>query len=236
MDIKQLLDQLKENNIEFVEEIWVQYTSNEYHVICKFPNGRCYNYYNALEKGAPLTGPFKSVEEATEDLLSNNPHSIKCWENSEAEETKGNLDLTYITEFWLTNPVIDLEAAQNYLLDDDMEKYAKDDYDIPKSGRNKIEKITWNLTSEQHGYISVKTNDYLTEKESEAISEWISGQCSDGLGEGFEQQDFANYVDNDEYRYNPYYVEEDEDEYEEDNWIMASFDWMNNKYELFLEE
>lgn len=234
MDIKQILEELKANNIEFVEELWVQPTSNEYHVICKFPNGRCYNYYNALEKGAPLSGPFKSIEEATKDLESNNPTAIKCWENSETESAAGNLDLTYLTEFWLTNPVIDLEAAQNYLLDDDMEKYAKDDYDIPKSGRDKIEKITWNLTSEQHGYISVKTNDYLTEDESTAISEWISGQCSDGLGEGFEQQDFAYYMEGDEY--NPYFVEEEAVEFEEHEYVMVSFDWRTNNYELELQE
>lgn len=216
MNIKQTLEELKTNNIEFVEEIWAQYTSNEYHVICKFPNGRCYNYYNALEKGTPLTGPFKSIKEATEDLLSNNPYSIKCWENSEEDESKGNLDLTYITEFWLTNPVIDLEAAQNYLLDDDMEKYAKDDYNIPKSGRNKIEKITWNLTSDQHGYISVKTNDYLTKEESEAISEWISGQCSDGLMENF--GDFGYY----------------DEVYDE--LYCSDIDWEKTLYELILQE
>lgn len=233
MDIKQILEELKANNIEFIEEIWVQPTSNEYHVICKFPNGRCYNYYNALEKGVLLSGPFKSIDEAIKDLESNNPTAIKCWENSETESAAGNLDLTYLTEFWLTNPVIDLEAAQAYLLDDDMEKYAKDDYDIPKSGRDKIEKITWNLTSEQHGYISVKTNDYLTEDESAAISEWISGQCSDGLGEGFEQQEFANYMEGDEY--NPYFVEEEAVEFEEHDYVMASFDWMSNKYELELQ-
>jgi len=68
MDIKQILEELKANNIEFVEEIWVQPTSNEYHVICKFPNGRCYNYYNALEKGAPLIGPFKPLDEEPKDL------------------------------------------------------------------------------------------------------------------------------------------------------------------------
>ena len=232
---KKILEQLKENNIDYIEELYIDYSSNKFYAICKFPNGRCYNYYDALNENN-LVGPFKSMEEATEDLLANYPSVSKCWENPEHESAAGNLDLTYLAEFWLTHPVNDLEAAQNYLLEDDMEKYAKDDYRIPISGRDKIKTITWNLTSEQHGFICVKTNEYLTNKESEAISEWISGQCSDGLVEGFEGQDFANYLDNDEYTYDPYYIDNEEHECNEDNWIIASFDWETNNYELILQD
>lgn len=233
MDIKQILEELKANNIEFVEEIWVQPTSNEYHVICKFPNGRCYNYYNALEKGAPLSGPFKSIDEAIKDLESNNPAAIKCWENSETESAAGNLDLTYYTNFMLSHSVNDFEKAKQYLIEDNMTNYLKTDMSLPKSARDKVELIEWQLIKENQGQIEVKTNEYLTDEESSAISEWISGQCSDGLGEGFEQQDFANYMEGDEY--NPYFVEEEAVEFEEHDYVMASFDWRTNKYELKLQ-
>ena len=191
MDIKQILEELKVNNIEFVEELWSQPNSNEYHVICKFPNGRCYNYYNALEKGAPLSGPFKSIEEATEDLLANNPSSTKCWENSEVESSSGNLELTYMTDFHLKHPVIDLESANQYL-SDDMTTYIKDDERISKSCRDKINSISWKLSENRiDGHITVEANDYLTKKESKSISEWISGQCSDGIGWSSKREDTA---------------------------------------------
>jgi hypothetical protein len=56
------------------------------------------------------------------------------------------------------------------------------------------------------------THRPLTDEESKQISEWISGQNSDGLGEGFEQQSFAEIEGDDE----------------NDDWAMASFDWQTN--------
>lgn len=78
--------------------------------------------------------------------------------------------------------------------------------------------IYWYLTSPYKGYIKVVANRELTDSESKFISEFISGQNSDGLGESFEQQDFAISS-----------YDEDED-YSE----MCSFDWATNHYELEL--
>lgn len=120
---------------------------------------------------------------------------------------------TYCTDFTLTNPVNDFEAAQAYLTDDDMTKYWK-----RKHEQSKVIKIQWDLTDEQTGHIVVITNDELTSNEANELSNWIRGQNSDGLGEGFEQQDFA-WISYDD--------EEDEGE-------MASFDWDTNDYKLVL--
>ena len=120
---------------------------------------------------------------------------------------------TYCTDFTLTNPVNDFGAAQAYLTDDDMTKYWKNGHK-----QSKVIKIQWDLIDEQTGHIVVITNDELTSNEADELSNWISGQNSDGLGEGFEQQDFA---------WIPYDDEEDEGE-------MASFDWETNDYKLVL--
>ena len=237
MDLKQILEQLRENDIQYIESVYYEYSGGEINVVCKYQNGRIYNQYNALDKGSSLVGPYIDINEAEEYLIKHRPHSTKIWENSEGESAAGNLNLTYTTDFYLACDVLDLCEAQEYLTEDDMTKYALEDMGIPKSGRDKIEHIEWHLTQENKGYIEVKTNNYLTEKESKAISDWISGQNSDGLGEGFEQQDFAYYDTNDYYG-NDYYSDEDEDEdyYDDCNWVMASFDWQTNDYVLKLQE
>ena len=133
----------------------------------------------------------------------------------------------YKTKFNLTNPVNDFDAAQEYLSDDDMSEYLKDDisgYDKAKCEAlglhaSDIISIDWVLTSDQDGEIILTTNKELSPQELAHISSWVSGQNSDGLGEGFEQQAFAEIYDEDEYG------DPDPDSYD-----MASFDWQTNDY------
>ena len=124
----------------------------------------------------------------------------------------------YKTKFNLISNVNDLNAAQEYLSRNDMTQY------LPDNLKEKVENIQWKLTSDNDGEIIVTTNNELTDNESQQLSEWISGQNSDGLGEGFEQQDFA-WAEEDCYC--------DEDYCEcEDYGTMASFDWTTNPYKL----
>lgn len=137
----------------------------------------------------------------------------------------------YVTEFHLTNRVNDFDAAREYLREDDMTQYLINDLDYLKLTRlqpSDIVNIQWDLQDEQYGLIYLDTAIDLTDDELAKISEWVSGQNSDGLGEGFEQQDFASGEDWEEYEY------EDEDgdtqtDYEEVS-TMASFDWETNSY------
>lgn len=128
----------------------------------------------------------------------------------------------YRTYFKLTACVNDLSAAQEYLTEDDMTVYLKDDDRISEKVRNAVEKIEWVLKDEDSGYIELTTNEALSATELKEVSEYVSGQNSDGLGEGFEQQDFA------------YYEDEGLEGYAESDWdnetIMASFDWQSNEY------
>lgn len=132
----------------------------------------------------------------------------------------------YRTRFNLDAPVQDFNAAQNYLQEDNMEKYFHMDSRITGNLRLAVDKIKWNLVDDDAGYIEVIANRELTDDEKKSVSDWIRGQNSDGLGEGFEQQDFACYPDPD--------LDYGSDEYYDEDWLTASFDWKHNKYELEL--
>ena len=124
--------------------------------------------------------------------------------------------IIYKAYFELTNPVINISEARSYLTDDDMLYYMDED-DI--NFKNAIESISWILETEDSGYIEVISSRELSYNECKIISDYIKGQNSDGLGEGFEQQDFAFYEDPE----NP------------GKFITASFDWKTNDYSLTRE-
>lgn len=138
-------------------------------------------------------------------------------------------NIYYKTNFNLECPVLDIQEANDYLQEDDMTKYLldslRDDKVIPEEIK-KVEDIYWTMTSNDTGSIVLTANDKLLPATLDKISEWVSGQCSDGLGEGFEQQPFANYEDKD----GDYYDGSEEEV--EPEWCMASFDWKTNKYKF----
>ena len=105
----------------------------------------------------------------------------------------------YDTNFKLNAEVNDFDEASNYLTEDDMTVYLKDDNDIPISVREAVVHIEWELIGDDYGKIHLTTTRKLDEKELEYISDYVKGQNSDGLGEGFEQQDFADHYDEDAY-------------------------------------
>lgn len=130
----------------------------------------------------------------------------------------------YRTYFNLDADVLDIDEAQKYLSEANMVQYLKGDSRILEDVQNNIESIDWILRTTNSGYIELKSKRLLNDKELESISDWVLGQCSDGIGEGFEQQSFANYNAN---QYNNDFYDEDEDE---ECYVMASFDWRTNKY------
>ena len=130
----------------------------------------------------------------------------------------------YITEFNLTYPVNDLHAAKEWLKFDDMTPYLIRWLTScnRESTANKIIYIEWELKSSDYGIIELGTRHALSQKELDIISDWVSGQNSDGLGETFEQMDFAEEEDINEYGEPTDYV------------LRSSFDWETNDYRFKL--
>ena len=126
---------------------------------------------------------------------------------------------TYRAYFKLTACVNDLSAAQDYLKSDDMTKYLKEDSRIPEDVRNAVEQIEWRLKDESSGFVELSTNKALSSTELKTISKFASGQVSDGLGPGFEDQDFANYTDTG--------LEGFENSEWDDEQINVMFEWPN---------
>ena len=135
----------------------------------------------------------------------------------------------YRTDFNLKYCVTDFYAAREYLTEDDMTKYLKDSINFGDA----IDYIVWILTEIDCGHIDIRANRELTEAELNEVSDWVRGQNSDGLGEGFEQQWFAEIYDEckyTEYDEEGYSYTETEREYVG----MASFDWETNEYKFKL--
>lgn len=142
---------------------------------------------------------------------------------------------TYRTYFYLEFPVIDFNAAYDYLTEDDMVVYLRGDDRIPERARNAISSVDWILKDEESGYIEVESEIELTQKELDAVSDWISGQNSDGIGEGFDQQSFAEYyadvTTGEAYSIGQAWSLEDDSNLE---LVVAEFDWKSNPYKLEL--
>ena len=132
----------------------------------------------------------------------------------------------YSTNFNLTDEIYIefFEDAVSYLIEDNMAQY------VPCYLKAKIVSVEWVLEERDEGVIVIWTKELLSEEEKDELSEWIAGQCSDGLGEGFEQEPFAEIGGYDEY-----YDEEDEDGYYEVDFCRVSFS-RTDKYKLVLQQ
>lgn len=78
------------------------------------------------------------------------------------------------------------DVAKRYLSEDDMTKY----YEGPQ--QDDILHIEWDLDRDQAGTIYIETKARLNKEGLRVLKNWIDGQNSDGLGEGFEQQSFIS--------------------------------------------
>lgn len=84
------------------------------------------------------------------------------------------------------------DDAKAYLEEEDMAQY------LDEPLKSKVDSMKWVLDDVDKVHVEVKTNSPLTDEEMKELKSEIEGQNSDGLGEGFEQQDFAEaYYDPD---------------------------------------
>lgn len=110
--------------------------------------------------------------------------------------------------------------AQDYLQNDDMTQY------LDPNLQEVVERIQWTLNIDGHTwFVEAFATRELTEVELKQMSDWVSGQNSDGLGEGFEQQEFAE-IRGDRDCGCPWYTTCGCGSFEDGG--MISFDWQTN--------
>ena len=103
---------------------------------------------------------------------------------------EGDGDMFTVGDSYLADSADEIAAA--------LEKYTANDENDMATYYNKDDGVSEKLTSavwsvELHGdklfgRIDCSLKEALTAEETEALRDWLTGQCSDGLGEGFEQQ------------------------------------------------
>lgn len=103
-----------------------------------------------------------------------------CWEEQEVSNS-------YIYEIE-TEIAEDLEKYQNFG-SEKMHEFFDENEDVS----NKLLSTVWSfekIEGEYYGCVTVQLSAEIDAKGVSDLKDWISGQNSDGLGEGFEQRDF----------------------------------------------
>ncbi len=80
------------------------------------------------------------------------------------------------------------EAIEQYINSDDYNMA----YYYDEKGQEKLLSADWGLAyidGTLYGKVDIRLTEAMTAEETEALKDWISGQNSDGAGEGFEQKD-----------------------------------------------
>lgn len=109
----------------------------------------------------------------------------------------------HISDDW-ENATYDISSEQltvhQELLEDKMKNYQicngqgmEQFFDANTDVQSKLKSIVWNFEefdNKLYGVTTVELTGAIDEKGIADLKDWISGQNSDGLGEGFEQQDF----------------------------------------------
>lgn len=103
---------------------------------------------------------------------------------------EGDGDMFTVGDSYLADSEDEInDALKEYTANDesDMAAYYYEDDGI----KEKLTSAVWSV--ELHGgrlfgRIDCSLTEALTVEETEALRDWLTGQCSDGLGEGFEQQ------------------------------------------------
>jgi len=103
---------------------------------------------------------------------------------------EGDGDMFTVGDSYLADSADEIVGAlKEYTADDenDMAAYYNEDDGVSE----KLTSAVWSVElhgNRLFGRIDCSLKEALTAEETEALRDWLTGQCSDGLGEGFEQQ------------------------------------------------
>ena len=103
---------------------------------------------------------------------------------------EGDGDMFTVGDSYLADSADEIaDALMKYTANDenDMATYYNKDDGVSQ----KLTSAVWSVemrSDRLFGRIDCSLKEALTAEETEALRDWLTGQCSDGLGEGFEQQ------------------------------------------------
>ena len=103
---------------------------------------------------------------------------------------EGDGDMFTVGDSYLADSADEIrDALREYTANDenDMAAYYNEDDGVSE----KLTSAVWSVElhgNRLFGRIDCSLKEALTAEETEALRDWLTGQCSDGLGEGFEQQ------------------------------------------------
>ena len=103
---------------------------------------------------------------------------------------EGDGDMFTVGDSYLADSADEIsDTLKEYTANDenDMAAYYNEDDGVSE----KLTSAVWSVelrSGRLFGRIDCSLKEALTAEETEALRDWLTGQCSDGLGEGFEQQ------------------------------------------------
>ena len=118
----------------------------------------------------------------------------------------------------LAEYLMEISAMFSRGLDDELAQYINEDFET--GIKESVTEIWVNvkvIDGEMYSWTEVTTNRELTENEKSELLEYLTGQFSDGFGEGLEQQEFESYTNTDinegyDEDTQEYYMDEEETE------------------------
>ena len=131
-------------------------------------------------------------DKATRESLGMNPNENYVDKSGETPKEERNYRFDFGFKDGAALREDAFEDAKAYLEEEDMAQY------LDEPLKSKIDSMKWVLDSTDAVHVDINSNQRLTDEDMAALKDFIEGQNSDGLGEGFEQQDFAEgYYDPD---------------------------------------
>ena len=153
--------------------------------------------------------PYNRQQELREDIEENGLDSLKVFAEKMAHLSRSDIAVSYYCP--LTADLYDRYESDSYEIDgrdlvrheekiraalkreqegDDMASY----FDENNGAVSKLRSVEWDVETvrgELYGKITAHLTEPFSEDEEAAFLDWVTGQNSDGLGEGFEQREIS---------------------------------------------